>query len=122
MVRTKQDRERDPRDLLPLKPEDFHVLLVLAEGARHGYGIMKQVERESGGEVRLEVGSLYRMIARMLEAGLIEDAREEGEGEERRRYYRITRLGRKVMEAEARRLEGLVRVLRQRKLVGEVKG
>jgi hypothetical protein len=54
----------------PLKPADFHILLTLADGPRHGYGIMKDVESESGGDVRLEIGSLYRLLARMLEAGL----------------------------------------------------
>ncbi len=98
-----------------LKPADFHILLALAEGPRHGYGIMKEVERESNGGVRLEIGSLYRLLARMLDAGLIEEA----DGDERRRYYRISRLGRRVLKAEAGRLAGLVELFRARKLLPE---
>jgi DNA-binding PadR family transcriptional regulator len=98
-----------------LKPADFHILLVLAEGPRHGYGIMKEVERESDGKLHLEIGSLYRLLARMLDGGLIEEA----DGDERRRYYRISRLGRRVLRAEAERLTGVVELLRARKLLPE---
>ena len=98
-----------------LKPADFHILLVLAEGPRHGYGIMKEVERESAGDVRLELGSLYRLLARLLAEGLL----EEGEGDERRRYYRLSRLGRRVLKEEAGRLAGLVDLVRMRKLLPE---
>jgi DNA-binding PadR family transcriptional regulator len=97
----------------PLKSADFHILLVLADGPRHGYGIMKEVETESGGGVRLEIGSLYRLLARLLESGLIEDA----ETDERRHYYRITRLGRRVLKTEAERLAGLVDLIRSRRLL-----
>jgi len=100
---------------MALKMADFYVLLALAEGPRHGYGVMKDVEQESCGEVRLEIGSLYRLLARMLDAGLIEEA----EGDERRRNYRLTRLGRKAMKAEATRLAGLVELMRSRKLLPE---
>ncbi len=99
----------------PLKPADFHILLALAEGPRHGYGIMKEVDRESSGGVRLEIGSLYRLLGRLLDAGLIEDA----EGDERRRYYRISRLGRRVLKTEAERLAGLVDLVRARRLLPE---
>ena len=98
-----------------LKPADFHILLALAEGPCHGYGIMKEVERESNGDVRLEIGSLYRLLARLLESGLIEEA----EGDERRRYYRISRAGRRLLKAEAARLAGLVDLFRARKLLPE---
>jgi DNA-binding PadR family transcriptional regulator len=96
-----------------LKSADFHILLVLAEGPLHGYGIMKEAETESGGAVRLEIGSLYRILSRLLEAGLIEDADTDA----RRHYYRITRLGRRVLRAEAERLAGLVALMRTRKLL-----
>jgi DNA-binding PadR family transcriptional regulator len=96
-----------------LKPADFHILLALAQGPRHGYGIMKEVDRESGGAVRLEIGSLYRLLARMLETGLIEDA----DGDERRRFYRITRAGRRALKAEGERLAGLVDLIRARRLL-----
>src|SRR5579863_10604476 len=99
----------------PLKPADFHILLALAQGPCHGYGIMKEVERQSNGDMRLEIGSLYRLLARMLESGLIEEA----DGDERRRYYRISRLGRRVLRAEAGRLAGLMKLVRARKLLPE---
>jgi len=100
----------------PLKTADFYILVALAEGPRHGYGIMKDVEHASGGEVRLEIGSLYRLLARMLDSGLI----EETEGDERRRNYRLTRLGRRAMRTEAARLAGLVELMRARKLLPEM--
>ena len=98
-----------------LKPADFHILLALAQGPCHGYGIMKEVERESGGDVRLEIGSLYRLLARMLESGWIEEAA----GDERRRYYRLSRPGRRALKSEAERLAGLVELVRARKLLPE---
>ncbi len=76
---------------------------------------MKEVERESGGLVRLEIGSLYRLLARMAEGGLIEEADED----ERRRYYRISRQGHRVLKAEAERLAHLVELSRARKLLPE---
>jgi len=100
---------------MTLKTADFYILLALAEGPCHGYRIMKEVEKESGGEVRLEIGSLYRLLARMLDTGLIEEA----EGDERRRNYRLTRLGRRAMKAEGARLAGLVELMRTRKLLPE---
>jgi DNA-binding PadR family transcriptional regulator len=98
-----------------LKPADFHILLALAEAPLHGYGLMKEVERESSGQVRLEIGSLYRLLARMVQDGLIEEAEED----ERRRYYRISRQGRRILRAEAERLAGLVELSRARKLLPE---
>jgi len=97
----------------PLKSADFHILLALADGPRHGYGIMKEVEGESSGGVRLEIGSLYRLLGRLLAEGLIEEA----DSDERRRYYRITRLGKRALKAEAERLSGLVELVRSRKLL-----
>jgi DNA-binding PadR family transcriptional regulator len=104
-----------PLDLLPLKPADFHVLLALMDGQMHGYGIMKAVERESRGEVRLEIGSLYRLLGRLLSEGLLEMGEEEG----RRRDYSITPLGRKLLKAEAKRLAFLMGLVRARKLLPE---
>lgn len=108
----------DPRDLLPLKPADFHILLSLAEGPRHGYGIMKVVELESNGEVRLELGSLYRLLGRLLDLGMLEMA----DSDDRRRNYSLTPFGRRVLEAEARRLSALVKLAPVRKLLREAKG
>jgi DNA-binding PadR family transcriptional regulator len=101
-----------------LKPADFHVLLALSQGPRHGYGLMKEVEQHSNGSVRLEIGSLYRLLARLLDNDLIEEAAED----ERRRYYRISRTGWRVLKAEAERLAGLVELSRARKLLPEGRG
>lgn len=95
---------------LPLKPVDFLVLLALFEGPRHGYAIKKAVERRSEGTVSMQPGTLYRLIARLVETALLEDCGERpAEGDdERRRYYQLTALGRAVVAAEARRLANLV--------------
>jgi DNA-binding PadR family transcriptional regulator len=106
-------------DLLPLPLATFHILLALAEDDRHGYGIIQDVEARTGGELRLSAGTLYRSIQRMLEDGLIVEVRERPapeEDDERRRYYRITSLGRGAARAEARRLAGLVELARARGL------
>jgi len=103
----------------PLKPADFHILLALAERPRHGYEIMKQVERESGGTVRLEVGTLYRLLARLLEAGWLEESNpgRDNVRDDGRRHYRLTRLGRRTLRSEAGRLALVVQSLRLRKLL-----
>ena len=106
--------------LLPLPPATFHILLALVEGERHGYAIIQDVEARTGGELRLSAGTLYRSIARMVEQGLIAEVtkRPAVRDDERRRYYRITEFGLSVARAEARRLEGMVRAARQKKLIG----
>src|SRR5215475_6912257 len=107
----------DPASLLPLPSATFHILLAVADEDRHGYAIIQDVEARTGGELKLSAGTLYRSIQRMLEQGLIVEPRERPEPEfddERRRYYRITPFGRRVAEAEARRLANLVRMARQR--------
>lgn len=98
-----------------LKTTEFYILLALAEGPLHGYGIMKRAERESAGGVRLEIGSLYRLLARLVDGGLIEEA----EADERRKYYRMTRLGKRVLRAEAARMAGVVEIFRERNLLPE---
>jgi DNA-binding PadR family transcriptional regulator len=110
----------DVEALLPLPVSEFQILLALADGERHGYAIMKEVERRSGGTVRLGPGTLYGSIKRMLAAALIEesDERPGGRDDERRRYYRITSLGRRVATAEARRMERLVSAARAKRLLG----
>ena len=109
----------DPRELLPLPPHDFHVLLALLEGPRHAYGLSQAVDEENGG-VRLEIGSLYRILSRLTKSGLIEDfdppAGAEGH-EARRRYYRITPFGRRVATTEAERLTTVLRLARRRNLL-----
>jgi DNA-binding PadR family transcriptional regulator len=111
---------REPRDLLPLTPAVLHILLALADEERHGYGIMKEVEGRTGGEVRLGPGTLYGAIKRMLADGLIEKSAERPDPElddQRRRYYRITEFGRRVAGAEAGRLRDLVNTARAKKIL-----
>jgi DNA-binding PadR family transcriptional regulator len=106
----------DASSLLPLPPVTFHILLALAEEDRHGYAIIQNVENRTDGELRLEAGTLYRSIHRMLEQGLIEETRSRPTPElddERRRYYRITKFGVEVARAEARRLAQLVKLARK---------
>lgn len=108
-------RDEDTDALLPLPPATFHILLAVAEDDRHGYGIIQDVAARTGGELKLSAGTLYRSIQRMLEQGLLVEARERPAPElddERRRYYRITRFGAAVARAEARRLEQLVKLAR----------
>jgi DNA-binding PadR family transcriptional regulator len=99
-----------------LRPSDFHILLALAAGPLHGYRIMKDVERDTGGEVTLEIGSLYRLLARLVSEGLIDHV--DG-ADERRRYYRITTAGRRVLKSEAARLANVLTLVRARKLLPE---
>ena len=111
---------RDPEELLPLSPAAFHVLLALAEGERHGYAIIKDVEARTGGRVRMGPGTLYGAVKRMLDEGLIEESDERPDAaldDERRRYYRLTGFGRRVAAAEAERLSGLVAAARARNLL-----
>jgi len=99
---------RSPNDYLPLSPQELQVLLVLCERPLHGYGIVKASRDETGRSV-LDLGTLYRIISRMMRRGLIEDApAPTGDSQRRRRYYRTTELGRKVARAEALRLKGLL--------------
>jgi DNA-binding PadR family transcriptional regulator len=110
-----------PESHLPLTPATFQILLALVDGERHGYAIMREVSEQPEGAVRLGPGTLYGSLKRLLEAGLVEESgeREDPElGDERRRYYRITKFGRSVARAEARRLDGMVRAARQKKLIG----
>ena len=102
-------------DLLPLPPVTFHILVAVAEEDRHGYAIMQDVARRTDGAIKLNAGTLYRSIQRMLEQGLISEttARPAPElDDERRRYYRITPLGRGVARAETRRLSQMVKLAR----------
>lgn len=101
-------------DFLPLRPVEFHVLLSLCRGERHGYGIMLDTEERTDGALVLQIGTLYRALRRMKKAGLIDDSdRRPDEGDdERRNYYVVTALGRDVAEAEAARLAGLLRAAR----------
>ena len=93
-----------PESLLPLQPTTFHILLSLADEDRHGYAIILDVAQRTNGELKLSAGTLYRSIQRMLEVGLITETKTRPAPEmddERRRYYRMTALGRRVVRAEA---------------------
>jgi DNA-binding PadR family transcriptional regulator len=109
--------DRDRRtidDHLPLRPVEFHILLSLAAGERHGYGIIQDIQERGDASVP-DVGTMYRALARMVDAGLIEAAARRAApdaGDERRNYYRITETGRRVATAAARRLEALTRAAR----------
>ena len=103
--------QQAPNDFLPLPSSSFHVLLVLAEGEKHGYAIMQEVQRISDGAVRMGPGTLYGTIKRLLESGLCEEAEQRPDPElddERRRYYRITGLGEQVVAAEVRRVSTMI--------------
>ncbi len=111
------------RSFLPLRPVQFHILLSLSDGARHGYGIIRDTAERSRGEVRLEMGTLYRALHRMLGAGLVAESDQRAAPElddQRRRYYRITELGRRVARGEVARMEALVRVAHGTSLVRPV--
>jgi DNA-binding PadR family transcriptional regulator len=99
-----------PERFLPLTAVVFEILLSLADGERHGYDVMQDVERRTGGQIVLHAGTLYRALSRLLDQGLIEelDERPDPGGDERRRYYRLTPLGRAVARAEAARLASQV--------------
>jgi DNA-binding PadR family transcriptional regulator len=96
----------DVSRFLPLSPHQFHILLALSTEPRHGYALIQDVERRTGGALRLGTGTLYTAIARLADLGLIADT---GRADERRRYYRLEPLGRAVLRAETARLESLVR-------------
>lgn len=108
-----------PEDFLPLKPHWFHVLLSLADQEQHGYGIMQEVLERTSGKVRLWPATLYGTLKRLMDADLIAESgtRPAPEADDaRRRYYRLTSLGRRVLAAESRRFEELVRVIRGKRL------
>ncbi len=104
----------DSQRFIPLKTQWFHIMLSLAGGEQHGYGIMQEVLDRTAGKVRLWPATLYGSIKRLIEAGLIEESDERPAPElddARRRYYRLTSLGRDVLDAECERLQELVRII-----------
>lgn len=117
--------DRDPESYLPLSSAVFHILLALADEERHGYGIMQEVEARTGGEVHLAPGTLYGAIKRLLQRGLIAETDERADPElddERRRYYRLTKFGLRVLEAESSRLASLVRQAQAKRLLPGLSG
>lgn len=110
----------DIQPLLPLTPTVFHMLLALADGEKHGYGIMQAVAEETRGQMQIRTGSLYGSIRRMLEAGLIEETSERPDpalDDERRRYYGLTGFGRRVLTAEAARIAQAMAVIRGKRIL-----
>src|SRR5579871_4607909 len=107
--------EIDPQKFLPLKTQWFHIMLALAGGEQHGYGIMQEVLERTGGKVRLWPATLYGSIKRLIEADLIAESAERplpAFDDARRRYYKLTVLGRSVLDAECERLQELVDAIR----------
>jgi DNA-binding PadR family transcriptional regulator len=120
-MRPSREDEPRPEDFLPLHRDTFHILVSLADRDRHGYSILLDVADRTKGALRFSPSSLYASIKRLLHQGLIEELAERpdpDEDDERRRYYRLTRLGRKVAEVEARRLEQLLVDARATGLLG----
>jgi DNA-binding PadR family transcriptional regulator len=119
MYMTKSQTPTTARSLLPLTPPVFHILLALAEEERHGYGIMQDVAWQTNNALQLGPGTLYGCLKRMLAAGLVEESDERPDpamDDQRRRYYRMTALGRRAVRAEAERLAGAVTAARARRL------
>jgi DNA-binding PadR family transcriptional regulator len=112
----------NPEDMLPLTPAVFHILLALTEGERHGYAIMQEVADSTNRQINMGPGTLYGTIKRLLEAGLIEESDRRPDAEvddERRRYYCLTGLGQRVVEAEASRYNELAKLVRRKRLLGK---
>lgn len=111
---------RRPEDLLPLTPGMFHVLIALADGEKHGYAIIKEVARRTDGALQLSAGTLYTLIRRFVQDGVIAESAERPDpalDDERRRYYRLTPFGRDVARAEAARMESTLNMARAKKLI-----
>jgi len=100
----------DLTPFLPLSPAALHILLALSGEDRHGYGIMQEIARQSEGQYKPGPGTLYDNLQKLLNLSLLDEAQSrQPDDDERRRYYRLTRLGRRVLAAEVQRLEGVVR-------------
>ena len=113
-------KDPSPESLLPLPTAVFHILIALADRDRHGYSIMQDVAARTGGAVQLSAGTLYSSIRRMLEQGLIEElskSPDPSSTDERRRYYRLARFGRRAAAAEVARLTALLEQARATRLV-----
>jgi len=109
----------------PLTPAVFHILLALSNGERHGYGIMKQVEGDSQGNVSMGAGTLYGSLKRMLDAGLVQESDKRVDPEmddERRIYYQITGVGAKALAAELERYKRIVTLAQEKKLFPKTYG
>lgn len=110
----------DLQHLFPLTPAVFFILFALADGEKHGYAIMQSVSRTSANHFRMGPGTLYSTIQRLLDLGLIEETESVGgqsDHESRRRYYKLTRIGKTMLSADISRMESVVRLARDKKLV-----
>ncbi len=114
-----RDETTDPSSFLPMKPRDYLVLFALLEGDRHGYGIVKEIEKSSGGTVTMDPSNLYRSVKRLIRIDLLEEADlgKAPHSDEKRRHYHITPLGTRVVVAEAERLAQLTAVARERRVI-----
>jgi DNA-binding PadR family transcriptional regulator len=107
--------DEDLKPFLPLSPAVLHILLCLAGEARHGYAIMQEVARQSEGQYQLGPGTLYDNLQKLMEQGMVQEApRPSADDDHRRRYYRLTKFGRRVLEADIVRLKRVVREARLR--------
>jgi DNA-binding PadR family transcriptional regulator len=114
-------KKRTIESYLPLTPAVFHVLLALADGEKHGYIISKEIVRRTDGEVRLSAGTLYGIIKRLLDDRMIEESEDRPDfslDDQRRRYYRLTKLGHAVAEAEADRMQRVLAMARAKHVLG----
>ncbi|HTK54679.1 MAG TPA: PadR family transcriptional regulator [Gemmatimonadaceae bacterium] len=115
-----RSRELRPADFLPLTPAVLHILLALADGDQHGYAIAQAIEAVTDGTIRMGPGTLYGSIGRMVAGGLIEESsrsRGRSDDDERRRFYRMTALGRRVLESETERLARVVALARAKNVL-----
>jgi DNA-binding PadR family transcriptional regulator len=111
---------KEPEDFLPLRPVELEILITLAQGERHGYAIIQETEARTDGALRLETGTMYRALRRLVTDGLATPTTRrasDDNDDERRRYYAITALGRRVAAAEAARLARLVQAARAARLI-----
>ena len=113
----------DPRSFLPLSPLAFQVMLALAGDDLHGYAVIQEVNERTDGVLRLRTGTLYTLLQRLVEEGLVEPGRSrpvrDPDDDPRRRYYHLTKLGRDVVAAEARRLEQALAEARRKRVIGK---
>ena len=119
--RAGRSKGSDPDGFLPLTPLSYHILLALADQSRHGYGIIKEIEAGTGGATSPSTGALYLALQRMEGEGLVAEASApagDPDDDSRRKYYRLTPLGRRVAVAESERLAGLVALATEKRLTG----
>ena len=113
-------RDRDPQELLPLKPIELLILTMLSAGDRHGYGIRQDIVAHTEGRIALEAGNLYRHIRNLEGDDLVAESRRGDADDERRIYYTLTPFGRRVLAAELLRLRELVRIAEERRIIAPV--